>query len=72
MDQEIRKAVYLASPQITPVVTARDVDVALSWLRCAGLADSYEPARRWLAGYWSYAVDDGRLQEWCRSVLTHD
>lgn len=65
-------AVYLASPQITPVATRRDVDVALSWLRNAGLADWFEPARRWLAAYWSSAVDDEPLRAWCQSVLTHD
>ena len=62
-------AVYLASPQITPVTTSRDVQVATSWLRSAGLAEWLEPAQRWLAAFWSFAVDDRRLHEWCRSVL---
>jgi hypothetical protein len=62
-------AVYLSSPQITPVTTPRDAEVTMSWLRSAGLADWFEPARRWLAAYWSSAVDDLRLHEWCRAVL---
>lgn len=62
-------AVYLASPQITPVATPRDVDVATSWLRAAGLAELFSPARRWLAAYWSAATGDSGLHAWCRSVL---
>jgi phage gp46-like protein len=62
-------AVYLAAPQITPVSTPRDVDVAMSWLRSASLAQWYEPARRWLAAFWSFAIDDRQLHQWCRSVL---
>jgi hypothetical protein len=62
-------AVYLASPEITPVAGSDDVDVARSWLRCAGLDDWFEPARRWLAGYWSFAIDDPVVLRWCRSVL---
>ena len=62
-------AVYLASPEITPVATVRDHDVATSWLRNAGLHDSFEPARRWLAAYWTFAFDDPNVLRWCRSVL---
>jgi aminoglycoside phosphotransferase (APT) family kinase protein len=62
-------AVYLASPQITPVATPHDVDVVMSWLRAAGLQDWFVPARRWLAAYWSAAIDDPRVLEWCRTVL---
>jgi len=65
----LASAVYLASPQITPVATSRDVDVGMSWLRGAGLAEWFEPARRWLAAFWCSAVDDVRLHQWCRSVL---
>jgi aminoglycoside phosphotransferase (APT) family kinase protein len=32
-------AVYLASPQITPAATPKDLEVAMSWLRSAGLHD---------------------------------
>jgi hypothetical protein len=62
-------AVYLSSKEITGVTERRDVDVAMSWLRSAGLDDLFEPARRWLAAYWSFATDDARLQHWCQTVL---
>ena len=65
----IASVVYLASPPITPTAIPRDVDVAMSWLRSAGLAQWVEPARRWLAAYWSAAVGDPTLLAWCRSVL---
>jgi putative membrane protein len=61
-------AVYLAS-EITPQARPADVDVAMSWLRAAGLEQWFEPARRWLAAFWSFAVDDPELLRWCRSVL---
>lgn len=62
-------AVYLSSPEITGAVTPQDLDVARSWLRAARLDDWFEPARRWLAAYWSFAVDDRPLQDWCHFVL---
>jgi hypothetical protein len=62
-------AVHLAAPEITPTARPRDVDVARSWLRSAGLLEWLDPAQRWLAAFWSFATDDHRLQEWCRSVL---
>jgi aminoglycoside phosphotransferase (APT) family kinase protein len=62
-------AVYLASPEITPVATRADVDVAMSWLRAAELRDLFDPARRWLAAFWSSAVNDPPLRAWCRRVL---
>ena len=65
-------AVYLAAPAITPPATPADVDVAMSWLANVGLRDLYEPARRWLAAYWSFAIDDAHLHAWCRSVLLVD
>ena len=65
----LASAVYLAAPQITPVATGRDVEVAMGWIRSAGLADLYEPARRWLAAYWCFAVDDRPLHAWCEAVL---
>jgi aminoglycoside phosphotransferase (APT) family kinase protein len=62
-------AVYLSSPEISGAVTPQDLEVARSWLRAAGLDDWFEPARRWLAAYWSFALDDRPLQQWCHSVL---
>jgi aminoglycoside phosphotransferase (APT) family kinase protein len=62
-------AVYLTSPEITPVATAADVDVAMSWLRTAGLQDWFDPARRWLAAFWSATLDDPRVLRWCHAVL---
>jgi putative membrane protein len=62
-------AVYLVSPEITPVVNASDIDVTMSWLRSAGLHEWFEPARRWLAAFWSVAVDEPTLHRWCRHVL---
>jgi hypothetical protein len=62
-------AVYLASREITPVATPADLDVAMSWLRAAGLHDWFDPARRWLAAFWSAAVDDPHVLGWCRAVL---
>jgi hypothetical protein len=65
----VSAAVYLASPAITPVVTARDIEVATGWLRNARLDEYFEPMRRWLAGYWSFAFDDPNVLGFCRSVL---
>jgi len=65
----IAAAVYLASPVITPPVTAADVEVAMGWLRAADLDQWFDAARRWLAAYWSFAVDQPTLLQWCRSVL---
>lgn len=56
-------------PRITPVATDADRAVAQGWLRARGLEGAYEPARRWLAAFWSFAVEDARLQEWTRDVL---
>ena len=52
-----------------PFATWRDHEIARDWLRSAGFLDLLEPARRWLAAYWSFAVDDLPLQAWCQSVL---
>ncbi len=62
-------AVYLGSAHITPTATAADLGVARSWLRERGMDDLYEPLRRWLAAFWSFAVDDAKLFAWCCSVL---
>lgn len=62
-------AAYL-EPEHFSVATTRDQQVARSWLRSAGVLDMLEPVRRWLAAYWAFAVDEARLQEWCRSILS--
>lgn len=65
-------AVYLGSPSITPTATAADAALARSWLRERGLDELYDPQRRWLAAFWSFAVDDPKLHAWCRSVLASE
>ena len=65
----VASVVYLTSREITPTASPRDTQVALSWLADAGLFEWLEPATRWLAAYWSFAVDDERLHRWCRTVL---
>ena len=62
-------AVAYLDPLISPTASDADRSVAEEWLTEHGLADVYEPMRRWIAAFWSAAVDDARLQEWCRSVL---
>jgi putative membrane protein len=52
-----------------PISRPRDGEVARAWLRSAGLLDMLEPARRWVAAYWAFAVNDAPLHAWCRSVL---
>ena len=61
--------VYLAAPDISPVATPADIDVAMGWLRAAGLHEWFEPAQAWLAAFWSFAVDDPTVMRWCRAVL---
>lgn len=60
---------YISTPCITPGATTRDADVAMTWLRNAGLDDRLFPTQRWLAAYWSFATNDIELHKWCRSVL---
>jgi aminoglycoside phosphotransferase (APT) family kinase protein len=62
-------AVYLTSREITPTSRPSDVGVIMSWLRAAGLEEWFEPACRWLAAYWSFALDDLAVTAWVRSVL---
>jgi putative membrane protein len=64
----LASAIYL-TPLITPTADEHDRDVARSWLQAAGLGDWHDAAERWLAAYWSSAVDDARLHAWCKSVL---
>ena len=59
---------YLTS-NITPTADDTDRALAQEWLAERGLAGLYEPARRWLAAFWSIARDDLRLHQWCREVL---
>jgi len=61
-------AAYLDSP-ITPSATASDRRVAGEWLRDHQLMGLYAPARRWLGAYWSFAREEPRLFDWCRSLL---
>jgi len=62
-------AVYLSSAHITPTATGADVEVARGWLRERGMDGLHDSLRRWLAAFWSFAVDDAKLHAWCRSVL---
>lgn len=62
-------AAYL-NPWITPTATDEDRAVAAAWVAEQGLADLYEPARRWIAAFWSFARDDAALFEWCQTVLS--
>jgi aminoglycoside phosphotransferase (APT) family kinase protein len=62
-------AVYLSDDRITPAADATDREVSRSWLANVGLGEWYEPAERWLAGYWSAATGYGELNDWCRDVL---
>jgi aminoglycoside phosphotransferase (APT) family kinase protein len=65
----VAAVVYLTSPDITPALRPADVGVAMDWLRTAGLDDWLEPTRRWLAAFWSAAVDDAGVIRWCRAIL---
>lgn len=62
-------AVYLCSDSITPAAEPGDHDVVHGWLADVGLAQWFEPARRWIAGFWAWAVEDRSLHQWCRQVL---
>lgn len=61
-------AIYL-DPPITPPANDRDRAVAQEWLADNDLAILFEPARNWIAAYWSFAQDDIMLYRWCRSIL---
>ena len=61
-------AAYL-DPEITPTAAEEDRSVARAWLRQAGLVSAVEPARRWIAAYWTGAIDDLRVRQWCARVL---
>jgi aminoglycoside phosphotransferase (APT) family kinase protein len=68
----VAAAVYLATPEITPMATEDEIVAAMSWLRAVGLDEWFGPVRRWLAAFWSYAVDDVDLLHWCRRVLLEE
>ena len=61
-------AAYLYAA-ITPAATDADRAVAQSWLAEHYLAALEQPTRRWLAAFWSFALDDQPLHQWCRSIL---
>ncbi len=66
----VAAAVHLVSPRITPVATAEDRDVAMSWIAEHELQDYYPAGERWMAAYWMFAsVDDPVILPWSRSVL---
>jgi aminoglycoside phosphotransferase (APT) family kinase protein len=66
--EPLAAAAYLAT-NIARVTSDDDRRVAREWLVERGLEPWLEPARRWLAAFWSLARDDIRLHDWCRSVL---
>jgi hypothetical protein len=51
------------------MATTADVDVAMSWLWSAGLADCLEPAGRWCAAFWTFAAVDANVMSRCREML---
>jgi aminoglycoside phosphotransferase (APT) family kinase protein len=61
-------AVYLRG-EMTNHTTESDHRVCREWLERAGLADQLDAAERWVAAMWSFAVDDAKVQSWCRRVL---
>lgn len=66
--EPLSAAAYLAT-DISRVTTDADRRSAREWLVAHGLDTWFEPARRWVACFWSFAHDDARLHAWCRSVL---
>ena len=61
-------AAYLV-PRICATAKPEDQRVCREWLDEHGLSALYEPARRWIAAYWSFARDDPALSAWCQSVF---
>jgi Ser/Thr protein kinase RdoA (MazF antagonist) len=61
-------AVYL-DPAITPTATAADHRTAQEWLAKKGFAQHFTAAQKWIAAYWSFAIDDTNLYNWCRKIL---
>ena len=54
---------------LTDTATEADHRVCEEWLQHAGLAGRLDAAERWVAAMWSFAVDDAKVQTWCRRVL---
>ena len=61
-------AVYLRG-EITDDTDESDHTICREWLEQMGLADRLDAAERWVAAMWSFAVDDAKVQSWCRRVL---
>jgi hypothetical protein len=61
-------AVYLRG-EMTDDADESDHAVCREWLERAGLAERLDAAERWVAAMWSFAVDDAKVQSWCRRVL---
>lgn len=59
---------YLAS-EITPTATDADRAVARTWAHERDLRHAVVPTERWMAAYWTGAVDDEHLQRWCDRIL---
>ncbi len=59
---------YLAT-EITPTATDLDRAVARAWAAERDLLHAVAPAERWIAAYWTGAVDDEHLQRWCDRIL---
>jgi Ser/Thr protein kinase RdoA (MazF antagonist) len=61
-------AVYLRG-DMTDHAVESDHALCREWLEQAGLAERLDAAERWVAAMWSFAVDDAKVQAWCRRVL---
>ena len=61
-------AVYLRG-EMTDGAHEPDHMICREWLERAGLAERLDAAERWVAAMWSFAVDDAKVQAWCRRVL---
>ena len=68
-DLDALAAVAYLAPEITPTATPADSGVARAWAAGRGLGDAVGPAERWLAAYWTFALDDLALQRWCARIL---
>lgn len=66
---EAWSAVAYLDAELSPAATEADRAQAMAWLAERDLLAGYETARRWLASYWSFAIDDAALMAWCRRVL---